>query len=125
MKKVVTITLLALLSLPVLANTAGGFTGSTTAETGGFKGPTVALTTVEMAKTLRDDAKVVLRGKIERHLGGENYLFSDSTGSITVDISSKKWNGQTISPQDQVEIQGEVDKDWNSVEIDVDRIIKQ
>lgn len=125
MKKVVTITLLALLALPALANTAGGFTDSTTAGTGGFKGPSTALTTVEIAKTLRDDAKVVLRGKIERHLGGDNYLFSDSTGSITVDIDNKKWNGQMVSPQDQVEIQGEVDKDWNSVEIDVDRIIKQ
>ena len=34
------------------------------------------------------------------------------------------WNGVTVTPKDTVEIQGEVDKDWNSVEIDVKQIRK-
>ncbi|HEE1278117.1 TPA: NirD/YgiW/YdeI family stress tolerance protein, partial [Klebsiella pneumoniae] len=39
-------------------------------------------------------------------------------------IDHKRWNGVTVGPQDTVEIQGEVDKDWNSVEIDVKQIRK-
>ncbi|MDR8274407.1 NirD/YgiW/YdeI family stress tolerance protein, partial [Acinetobacter baumannii] len=41
-----------------------------------------------------------------------------------VDIDHKRWNGVTVGPQDTVESQGEVDKDWNSVEIDVKQIRK-
>ena len=46
------------------------------------------------------------------------------TFPINVDIDHKRWNGVTVTPKDTVEIQGEVDKDWNSVEIDVKQIRK-
>ena len=52
------------------------------------------------------------------------YKFQDSSGTVNVDIDHKRWNGVTVTPQDTVEIQGEVDKDWNSVEIDVKQIRK-
>ena len=41
-----------------------------------------------------------------------------------MEIDNDKWAGQSISPADKVEIHGEVDKDWNSVEIDVDQVKK-
>ncbi len=91
---------------------------------GGFQGPSVSASTVEQAKTMRDDTYVTLQGNIVQHLGGDRYLFQDNTGNITVDIDNHKWAGQNITPNDKVEIQGEVDKDWNSVEIDVDLIRK-
>lgn len=99
---------------------------SQTQSQGGFKGPTPSQTTVAQAKTLRDDAYVVLEGNIVRQLGHELYEFRDSSGSISVDIDDKRWMGQSVSPTDKVRIEGEVDKDWNSVEIDVKnvRIIK-
>ena len=50
--------------------------------------------------------------------------YNDATGTVNVDIDHKRWNGVTVTPQDVVEIQGEVDKDWNSVEIDVKQITK-
>ena len=71
------------------------------------------------AKTLRDDAWVVLEGNIIRQVGHELYEFKDATGTIYVDIDDKRWMGQSLSPADKVRIEGEVDKDWNSVEIDV------
>ncbi len=52
------------------------------------------------------------------------YVFKDASGTINVDIDHKRWNGVTVTPKDTVEIQGEVDKDWNSVEIDVKQIRK-
>ncbi len=77
------------------------------------------LTTVEQAKTLRDDAWVVLEGHLVRQLGHELYEFRDSSGTVNVDIDDKRWAGQTVTPNDKIRIEGEVDKDWNSVEIDV------
>lgn len=70
------------------------------------------------------DARVALKGHIIQSLGGKDYLFKDATGTITVEISEKRWQGQKIGPDDLVEIRGEVDKEWSKVTIEVKRIIK-
>ncbi|NIG24869.1 YgiW/YdeI family stress tolerance OB fold protein [Klebsiella sp. Acro-834] len=132
MKKIAAMTaIVALVSMPVLAAEQGGFTGpssttqvSSTAQAGGFTGPSGAVTTVANAKSLRDDTWVTLRGKITERISDDLYKFQDASGVINVDIDHKRWNGVTVGPQDTVEIQGEVDKDWNSVEIDVKQIPK-
>ncbi|WP_225382978.1 YgiW/YdeI family stress tolerance OB fold protein [Klebsiella variicola] len=126
MKKIAAMTaIVALVSMPVLAAGQGGFTGpSSTTQGGGFTGPSGAVTTVTNAKSLRDDTWVTLRGKITERVSDDLYKFQDASGVINVDIDHKRWNGVTVSPQDTVEIQGEVDKDWNSVEIDVKQIRK-
>ena len=103
----------------------GGFSAGTAPAAGGFSGPGLDPTTAKEAATMRDDARVVLRGNIVRHLGKDKYLFQDGSGTIRVEIDHDKWGGQTITPGDTVEIHGEVDKDWNSVEIEVDRIVKR
>ena len=132
MKKIAAMTaIVALVSMPVLAAEQGGFTGpssttqvSSTAQAGGFTGPRGAVPTVANAKSLRDDTWVTLRGKITERISDDLYKFQDASGVINVDIDHKRWNGVTVGPQDTVEIQGEVDKDWNSVEIDVKQIRK-
>jgi len=126
MKKIAAMTaIIALVSMPVLAAGQGGFTGpSTTTQAGGFTGPSGAVTTVANAKSLRDDTWVTLRGKIVERISDDLYKFQDASGVINVDIDHKRWNGVTVGLQDTVEIQGEVDKDWNSVEIDVKQIRK-
>ena len=120
------VAVLALCSAPVLAAQQGGFSGpsATQTQSGGFQGPNGSSTTVESAKSLRDDTWVTLRGNIVERISDDLYLFKDATGTINVDIDHKRWNGVTVTPQDTVEIQGEVDKDWNSVEIDVKQISK-
>ncbi|MBJ9164405.1 YgiW/YdeI family stress tolerance OB fold protein [Citrobacter farmeri] len=127
MKKLAAIVaVMALCSAPVLAAQQGGFSGPSAMQTqsGGFQGPNGSSTTVESAKSLRDDTWVTLRGNIVERISDDLYLFKDATGTINVDIDHKRWNGVTVTPQDTVEIQGEVDKDWNSVEIDVKQISK-
>ncbi|MEN0633567.1 YgiW/YdeI family stress tolerance OB fold protein [Klebsiella aerogenes] len=128
MKKIAAMTaIIALVSMPVLAAGQGGFTGpstTTTSQAGGFTGPSGAVTTVANAKSLRDDTWVTLRGKIVERISDDLYKFQDASGVVNVDIDHKRWNGVTVGPQDMVEIQGEVDKDWNSVEIDVKQIRK-
>ena len=120
------VAIMALCSAPVLAAQQGGFSGpsATQTQSGGFLGPNGSSTTVESAKSLRDDTWVTLRGNIVERISDDLYLFKDATGTINVDIDHKRWNGVTVTPQDTVEIQGEVDKDWNSVEIDVKQISK-
>ena len=114
------------IALPSLSFSApGGFTGNGPAmQGGGFSGPGPAVVTVEQARSMRDDSVVHLRGTIVQHLGKDRYVFRDQTGDITVDIDNDIWAGQQVGPQDIVEIFGEVDKDWNSVEVDVDRLVK-
>ncbi len=105
---------------------AGRFSGpsATQSQAGGFQGPNGSVTTVESAKSLRDDTWVTLRGNIVERISDDLYVFKDASGTINVDIDHKRWNGVTVTPKDTVEIQGEVDKDWNSVEIDVKQIRK-
>lgn len=91
---------------------------------GGFSGPSSAAVSVEKAKKMWDDSVVTLRGNIIHHFGGEHYLFKDNSGEITIEIDQHHWNGNHVTPNDIVEIQGEVDKDWNSVKIDVDYLQK-
>ncbi|MBA8196473.1 YgiW/YdeI family stress tolerance OB fold protein [Citrobacter freundii] len=120
------VAVMALCSAPVLAAQQGGFSGptATQSQAGGFMGPNGSSTTVESAKSLRDDTWVTLRGNIVERISDDLYLFKDASGTVNVDIDHKRWNGLTVTPQDVVEIQGEVDKDWNSVEIDVKQITK-
>lgn len=126
MKKIAAlVAVLTLCSAPAFAANPGGFTGpGASSQSGGFTGPNGSKATVESAKSLRDDAWVTLRGNIVERISDDTYLFKDSTGTINIDINHKRWNGVTVGPQDTVEIQGEVDKDWNSVEIDVKEIRK-
>lgn len=129
----VILAIMALTTGPVFAAQTGGFVdpnakatlSETTTAAGGFKGPSGNKATVKEAKNFSDDTWVILTGNIEKRIGGNDYIFRDGTDSVNVEISDKRWNGQTITPQDTVEIEGKVDKDWNSVEIDVKRITKK
>ena len=91
---------------------------------GGFSGPSAALTTVDKVKSLSDDTWVMLQGNIEQRIGDDTYTFRDATGTLTVEIDRKRWNGQTVTPKDKVQLEGKVDKDWSSVEVDVKTVKK-
>ena len=130
MRKTRLFLMLGLLGFAVLAANAqegGGFTGPDSSgyggngQGGGFTGDRQVVT-VQQALKFRDDTPVILQGRIIRALGREKYVFEDSTGTIVVEIDHDKWRGLTVGPDDRVEISGEVDKNRNRVEIDVDRI---
>ena len=118
----------ALVSMPVLAAQSGGFVdpNAPTAQVqkGGFSGPNGTVATVKQAQDMKDDAWVTMRGNIEKRIGDEDYQFRDATATMKVEIDHKRWEGQTISPKDNVELQGKIDKDFNSVELDVKQIRK-
>lgn len=86
---------------------------------GGFSGSTRGLSSVAQTKTLRDGARVILEGNIIKQVEHERYEFRDASGTIYLDIDEERWMGQTASSKTKVRIEGEVDKDRNSFEIDV------
>ena len=91
----------------------------------GFSGPSVGLKTVKAvldAGMFSDDTPVTLTGHITNSLGDEHYQFTDSTGSITVDIDHNKWFGAQVTPQTKIMIQGEIDKEFNHTAIDVNHV---
>lgn len=128
MKKYTLAALIALCSAPVLAQQGGFLDPSAvqpqTAPQGGFSGPSAALTTVDKVKSMSDDTWIMLQGNIEQRVGDDTYTFRDASGTLTVEIDKKRWNGQTITPKDKVQLEGKVDKDWSSVEVDVKNIKK-
>ncbi|PVZ79434.1 TIGR00156 family protein [Serratia sp. S1B] len=126
MKKLaISAVIFALCTSTVFAAQQGGFSGpQSQAQTGGFVDQNSGVTTVSHAKEQRDGAWVTLRGHIIERLSDDSYTFKDASSTIKVDIDQKIWNGITITPQDLVEIQGEVDKDFGRVEIDVKQLKK-
>ncbi|MGX2973506.1 YgiW/YdeI family stress tolerance OB fold protein [Ursidibacter arcticus] len=91
----------------------------------GFFDENVAVKSVADAIKAVDDTSAVLVGSIVKQIDKNEFIFKDSTGEIQIDVSKRAWNGQTITPQDTIEIRGKVDKDWTQAEIDVKQIIKK
>jgi uncharacterized protein (TIGR00156 family) len=80
---------------------------------------------VSEAKNLPDDTHVILEGKITRHLGYDRYLFDDGLDAIIVEIDYDEWYGATVAADTVVIVYGEVDRSYQGVKIDVDRIGKK
>ncbi len=120
--------IMALISTPVLAAQSGGFvdpqSDNAVVQQGGFNGPNGRVVTVKEAQGMKDDSWIIVRGNIEKRIGDEDYTFRDATGTMTVEIDHKRWAGQIVSPTDKVELQGELDKGFNSVELDVKQLKK-
>ena len=101
---------------------AQGFNGGQQAYGGGFQdngSSATAATAVKEALRMRDESYVTVRGNIVKRLTDDKYLFRDATGEIVVDIDNEDWAGVTVGPDDTVELSGEIDRDFNKVEIDV------
>jgi len=77
----------------------------------GFTGPVFTTTVQQVAQTYPNKAPAVLRGNIVMFLGGDRYLFRDSTGEFVIKIKHDRWWGMTVGPNDLVEIGGELKRD--------------
>lgn len=128
MKKLLTVVAIALSSVAVY-NTAmaQGFNdGKNQVTQQGFVDESVIVKTVADALNANDNTPVRLDGQIVKQIGKKDFLFKDASGKeIQIEVSKKAWNGQTIAPQDNIQIIGKVDKEWNKTDIDVKQIIKQ
>lgn len=127
-KSAVLLAIVTLVATPVLATQQGGFVDpnapAAQSKVGGFQAGNASTVTVKQAEEMKDDSWITVRGHLDKQIGGEDYLFRDSSGTMKVEIDHKHWNGQTITPQDQVELTGELDKDFNAIELDVKQLRK-
>ena len=99
------------------------FSSSATADfTGPGPGSSPNLITVKSIDKMNDDEKVTLEGYIVKEISSEHYMFKDSTGEIEVEIDDDVLKGVDITPKTKIRIVGEVDEDWLSTKIDVDRV---
>ena len=91
-----------------------GLTGQTGVTTGqyGYMGQ-VQTVTVAQSQAFNDKTPVIVRGNIIQAIGGDNYLFRDSSGDIVLKIGPKEWMnfGSMIGPSETIEISGEVHRD--------------
>ena len=119
MKKLLTVAAIALSSVAVY-NTAiaQGFNdGHKHNLQQGFVDESVIVKTVDDALNANDDTPVRLDGQIVKQIGKKDFLFKDASGKeIQIEVSKKAWNGQTIAPQDNIQIIGKVDKEWNKTD---------
>lgn len=92
---------------------------------GGFFDESKVVKTVAALKDAQDDSIVMLEGKIIKQVGKDDFLFKDATGEIEIEVSKKAWKGQTITPNDTIEIRGKVDKEWDKTEVEVKKITKK
>lgn len=123
MRYLLTLALALFIAAPAYAD----FSGPTAGQQGGFSGPgaQTGAMTVQQAKSLPDDSRVTLVGRIVNQLPRDNdkYTFRDATGEIVVDIDHKDFRGQNVTPANTVRIIGEIDKDFGrAAEIDVHQL---
>lgn len=86
----------------------------------GHKSNTGTTTVANILKMPRDNMRVELIGNLVRKIRHENYMFSDGTGEIRVDIDDDEFPAQAVQADTRLEIMGEVDMDHRSdPEIDV------
>ena len=114
MKRLFALALAATLAAPTIA--VAGFQGPSSAQGGGFQGPTTGIEADTVAKAQKswDDARVVLTGNITQRVAGsdDKYIFKDATGEL--------FAGRTVTPQNKVRLSGKVDKDFmESPKVDV------
>ncbi|WP_180145798.1 NirD/YgiW/YdeI family stress tolerance protein [Acinetobacter sp. YH12052] len=76
--------------------------------------------TIAQAKKLSDESGVTLKGKITKHIAGDDFELSDSTGAINIDVDDDLWKPLKLKVGDQVHVVGEVDTHRiKSTDIDV------
>ncbi|PTB32671.1 YgiW/YdeI family stress tolerance OB fold protein [Photobacterium phosphoreum] len=122
-KSILLVTLLA--AMTSTAAFANNQVVNQAAQQQGFSGPTHGINTVKGvidAGVFSDEKPVTLTGYITSSLGGEQYTFTDGSSTITVEIDHDKWFGLQATPNTKITIQGEIDKELNHTQIDVDHV---
>ncbi len=87
----------------------------------GFQGggANYTVSSIKDVMGMYDNQIAVVRGNITSRLSDDKYLFKDKTGEMVVEIDYKYWGGLQVDEKDVLELTGKVDKDYNSVSLDV------
>lgn len=119
MKKLTLATLLAIATSTAFA----GFNGNTAQ--GGFKQGAGQVISVKQALSEKDNSMVTLVGSITQQIDNDDYLFTDGSAQIKVEIKDRVWNGLNVGPQDKIRISGKLDNEaFEKAEVEVYSIEK-
>ena len=69
-----------------------------------------SITQVESVATAKNNDHVTLRGAISGQKAHDQYVLSDGTGNVIVEINGNLLDGQRLANGTEVEVVGEVDK---------------
>ena len=120
MKKFALATILALSTASAFA----GFNGNTTPN-GGFQSGTQSASSVKQALKAADNSMITLEGNITQQIDDDEFLFSDGTAQIKVEIKRRAWNGLNVGPNDKIRISGKLDNEaFEKAELEVYRVEK-
>lgn len=120
MKKFALATVLALATTSAFA----GFNGNNTPN-GGFQGGTQAAISVQQALKAADNSMITLMGNITQQIDDDEFLFTDGTAQIKVEIKRRAWNGLNVGPNDKIRISGKLDNEaFEKAELEVYRVEK-
>ena len=116
MKKLLMLTVAAMFITTIDASAAN--------EKGGFQNDNnMQMVTVSEIEKLNDGDYIVMQGTNLEKTGNETYNFKDNTGTIIIEIDNDEWAGITVTPNDIIIIEGEIDKNMmNPTVIDVEEI---
>lgn len=68
---------------------------------------------------MRDNQVATVKGNIVKRMSDDKYLFKDNSGEMTVEIDNKYWGGLQVDESNVLELTGKVDKDFNSISLEV------
>ena len=75
---------------------------------------------MKQALSAKDNSMVTLVGKITQQIDDDEYLFTDGSAQIKVEIKNRVWNGLNVGPQDKIRISGKLDNEaFERAEVEV------
>ncbi len=120
MKKFALATILALSTTSAFA----GFNSNTTPN-GGFQSGTQSAISVKQALQAADNSMITLVGNITQQIDDDEFVFTDGTAQIKVEIKRRAWNGLNVGPNDKIRISGKLDNEaFEKAELEVYRVEK-
>ena len=78
------------------------------------------VTVAQLQQAYYDDARVAMKGKLTNYYGHDRYEFTDSTGTILVELDDDR-NWSHINRDQLIMIYGKVDYDDGRIEVEVKR----
>lgn len=80
------------------------------------------ISSVNEVNNMPEDETVYIQGSIIEDLGDENYLFSDGSGTINIEIDEDLIQGNSITPEAIVWIEATVDKKGNITSLEAEEV---
>ncbi|MCC4263567.1 NirD/YgiW/YdeI family stress tolerance protein [Oceanimonas baumannii] len=89
---------------------------------GEYRRDHLPITTVAEARHLADDSRIILSGRIVRQLDDDEFLFSDGTGTIKIEMDDDDGRDLRRHRRGRILIWAEVDRDDDHTELEVERV---